>query len=541
MDCPICLFTFNESNFLPLILQCGHTVCKSCILSLYAIYPFKCPLDRSLIEVPLNEIKPNYALQEIMANYTLSKLNEPQNPTKVCALGHMLQKSINSSIINTNKGKPQNMVIICSHCLLPGLNFSYSCYQCNFNLCEKCYCEQAQSTFIEKSQEKIKCLNNHFMFRYLFIDNFYMRRFSMFSSICCEVCKKRWNGVSSACKICCFNLCDDCCSRDFHSLIKRPPEMCVGGHELEVNDRDEFGVGLEGVRCSECFTGLEGKIASCGVCFFYLCGDCYRLKWQSLVLKDTTGLVCGNKHSLELVSDSDEYYRSKYGKYYSMICYMCSINFIGRSFSCRECEFDICLKCKDRDNGTISFGLCGRNHELRIMKISFSILEYECSVCKLKSSESGLYCKWCNYTMCPNCNIYFKNSEFLEIRCPKSHQIVHSPDQLNNYEKRFSRRAFSCNGCSKLLSQLSNYHCRKCEFDLCEDCYKTILNGMNNGIMVKCFNEHELEYCFYTTQIYGSFYFCDLCRNNVNECGSFHCTLCKFDVCLSCSYILVNK
>ena len=270
MDCPICLSTFNEYNSLPLILPCGHTICKSCIFSLDVMQPTRCPLDRSLVGVPLNELKLNYALQDIMTNYTLSKLNQTQNLSTVCSSGHNLQKSIHSSAIYQNKSKSSDRIIICSHCLLPGLSISYSCCQCNFNLCEKCYCEQAQSAFIQNSVENIKCFNDHLMFRYSFIDSFYLRKYSNFSSVSCDLCRKRWNGASSACRVCCFNLCDDCCFRDFKRLIKRPAGKCVEGHVLEIIDGINHGGDLDVIRCSECLNCIEERLLVVG-CAFFIC------------------------------------------------------------------------------------------------------------------------------------------------------------------------------------------------------------------------------------------------------------------------------
>ena len=48
IECPVCLDKFDKFQRLPLVLICGHTVCKLCTLDLVnrVSGEITCPLDR---------------------------------------------------------------------------------------------------------------------------------------------------------------------------------------------------------------------------------------------------------------------------------------------------------------------------------------------------------------------------------------------------------------------------------------------------------------------------------------------------------------
>ncbi|OMJ87920.1 hypothetical protein SteCoe_10241 [Stentor coeruleus] len=67
IDCPVCTETFNRSNRLPLVLICGHSICKTCTLDLIENRKsIMCPLDRKLDPRPLNQISSSYTILELI-------------------------------------------------------------------------------------------------------------------------------------------------------------------------------------------------------------------------------------------------------------------------------------------------------------------------------------------------------------------------------------------------------------------------------------------------------------------------------------------
>lgn len=80
MECNICFNLYDLKNcaFYPLILDCGHTFCKSCIRNLLQKNP-QCPYDRTKILKNLDQIKVNYALLDAITKIPCSQPNKNSN------------------------------------------------------------------------------------------------------------------------------------------------------------------------------------------------------------------------------------------------------------------------------------------------------------------------------------------------------------------------------------------------------------------------------------------------------------------------------
>jgi len=64
--CAVCCEKYEERGVhVPLILPCGHTLCKACV-SLLKI-PKKCPSCRTPFNTPVDALPHNFALLEMMA------------------------------------------------------------------------------------------------------------------------------------------------------------------------------------------------------------------------------------------------------------------------------------------------------------------------------------------------------------------------------------------------------------------------------------------------------------------------------------------
>eukprot|EP00878_Enallax_costatus_P047767 GHUV01058930.1.p1 GENE.GHUV01058930.1~~GHUV01058930.1.p1 ORF type:complete len:169 (+),score=35.46 GHUV01058930.1:62-508(+) len=74
-ECGICTAMFNAAQRQPLILECGHTFCRHCIL--HSLGPQKwCPYCRQPITKHVDDLPRNYALENAMeaANMPLMEL-----------------------------------------------------------------------------------------------------------------------------------------------------------------------------------------------------------------------------------------------------------------------------------------------------------------------------------------------------------------------------------------------------------------------------------------------------------------------------------
>ena len=60
MDCRVCANKFGKFR-IPLVLECGHSICKECIDQIYRS-SYRCPYDNKKLVIPPKKLKPNYDL-----------------------------------------------------------------------------------------------------------------------------------------------------------------------------------------------------------------------------------------------------------------------------------------------------------------------------------------------------------------------------------------------------------------------------------------------------------------------------------------------
>lgn len=69
LECPICSFLFNSNEEKPLLLPCGHTVCRKCIKKEFsALGRTKCPFDRQEYSANINSFSVVFSLISLAEN-----------------------------------------------------------------------------------------------------------------------------------------------------------------------------------------------------------------------------------------------------------------------------------------------------------------------------------------------------------------------------------------------------------------------------------------------------------------------------------------
>jgi gas vesicle protein len=67
IECPVCTESFNRSNRIPLVLLCGHSICKKCTVELLDYKKtIICPLDRKVDTRPINQVSFSYTILELI-------------------------------------------------------------------------------------------------------------------------------------------------------------------------------------------------------------------------------------------------------------------------------------------------------------------------------------------------------------------------------------------------------------------------------------------------------------------------------------------
>ena len=120
------------------------------------------------------------------------------------------------------------------------------------------------------------------------------------------------------------------------------------------------------------------------------------------------------------------------------------------------------------------------NHKLSYSKI---IKKYNCNFCfkKFDDYNPSFHCKKCHYHLCIECiaineyNSFFENMKKTKkiIKVFNSRKKIvncgfHNHDLVK--ENVYNNKGFLCDLCFKTFNLSEAYHCRKCNFDLCDNC-----------------------------------------------------------------------
>lgn len=67
MECPVCQENYDRGEHQPLVLLCGHSLCKLCAREIKTRNDtISCPIDRQIDRRPLNEISISYHILELI-------------------------------------------------------------------------------------------------------------------------------------------------------------------------------------------------------------------------------------------------------------------------------------------------------------------------------------------------------------------------------------------------------------------------------------------------------------------------------------------
>lgn len=97
IECIVCLENYNSLEKLPLILTCGHTLCKECVTKINATSSvIKCPIDRKTEPKASKQLTVNYAILQVL---NLHKSGIPSR--EICSL-HSQAITLICKTCNTN-------------------------------------------------------------------------------------------------------------------------------------------------------------------------------------------------------------------------------------------------------------------------------------------------------------------------------------------------------------------------------------------------------------------------------------------------------
>lgn len=298
----------------------------------------------------------------------------------------------------------------------------WSCKGCSYDICPKC---MPSST----------CNNNHGLVWSIDTEGYMAGRFS------CDGCKQssgcadgRWS-----CKACSYDICPKCKAAPPHYL-------CAKGHILN------WSTGTDGYMagkfsCDECkkSNSCEAGRWSCKACSYDICPKCR---------PSGPYPACGKSHPLAWSTSTDGYMA---GKFSCDGCKQSNSCEEGR-WSCKECSYDICTKCRKPQ-----YLVCKNNHGLAWSTNADGYMagKFSCDIChKPSQCETGRWsCKPCGFDICVDC----RSAPFLT--CKTGHILAYSADGTG-----YVGGKYSCDKChTSYPCEDGRYTC-SCQYDICPKC-----------------------------------------------------------------------
>lgn len=364
-----------------------------------------------------------------------------------------------------------------------------------------------------------------------------------------------------------------CQALQSHSLIEKLKFLvtCKQNHALifspDTSEKYRLGYKYTNIRCDYCKLQWKGASYHCSYCLFDLCENCYFDEIHAKSSEVFPGLKCHNSHQLYFYAKSSEYYCRSIDPKGGICCEICQGYWNGSAFSCRICNYDICIACKNKilslqyfsqtfsyylfpgmDSNLLQYQLhpygdqsvneyqnpskcataistvsrsfkeeetritptCNNNHTL-ILLSELGLVDplqgypWKCDVCERTFIGIRYQCTICNYDMCSTCHNYFKSHSFIQP------EILQCPNSHRLIRSKDQEELYLCKvgelgyrcNSCNTVFREESNHCRRCDFDLCDKCVVKIIAGNEKGISRKCRAGHEMKWNHDTSRYYS--------------------------------------
>lgn len=204
---------------------------------------------------------------------------------------------------------------------------NWNCSECQYDVCIKC----GSLAGFSPPFNLLVCESNHCLslvsIEVTEGEDFLLR---------CNTCEKDIHTPRSyRCTDCDFDMCLDCAKERISRMIPHPGYKCPEGKSLELKDVPEVGEDEEAFRCAACGNSEMKQAFLCGDCAHCYCLRCSRELFHGISHCYTK--KCQNRHGLAWL------YVPKYESQ-RFKCNVCSNVYKSGSFTCTECNYDVCIK-----------------------------------------------------------------------------------------------------------------------------------------------------------------------------------------------------
>ena len=182
--------------------------------------------------------------------------------------------------------------------------------------------------------------------------------------------------------------------------------FCNNGHLMS------YAVASEKKTCSSCASEIVVGW-DCSHCTISICHLCQEWICTSSPA-ESPRLLCLKMHNLRKTSRLEEYYMKRF-LISGFTCRTCNELLDGEMYHCRNCIYDICLKCSEAIEyiGTQGSRRCEKSHGIdwhpdicTIIQQKYKAYEFRCEDCGGNFKGGGAYCCLdCEFYICVMCQL----------------------------------------------------------------------------------------------------------------------------------------
>lgn len=309
----------------------------------------------------------------------------------------------------------------------------------------------------------LRCKTNHELRWMITVPFIYYKKSKSFW-IKCDNCSRTFSSSCWHCDNCNYDLCEACGLNKGVSSLKL---KCGNNHELlwrpEANMFYEFKGQGHNFSCKSCREVKNETHWHCRQCEYDICQKCGSEKGQAPL---SSGSKCNNSHPLIKSSIRTA---NVGGLLLIPKCKCCQKNFEGECYLCQQCNYIICPDCNTFYNypaaGHPVFR-CQASHLLRWNPTG----NFQCDYCYGKMTQERYRCKECNFDVCMKC------ADILLCVVIKSEQKTHGPNNhpliwIGDTSQRNGGNPITCNMCGLNFKKAGMFGCNNCQNNYCLLCY----------------------------------------------------------------------
>lgn len=232
-----------------------------------------------------------------------------------------------------------------------------------------------------------KCPNDHSLLLSLDSTSYYNFPFNTQEPPKCDFCATSINIPSLHCRICNFDVCEDC--QESKNFLRPEEIKCSLGH-LMVFFKDVSNK-LGTLVCNLCSAEYKTHGWRCELCDFDICENCAKMKGIQPYFEYP--FKCCFRHRLVLGIETKEF-----------LCGFCEGQSIGVVWKCDSCKVKFCKECVQKIGHKVP--LCINGHEMFHKVIKGKKLwekKIPCKRCQNSLDDFGFICINCDYTYCEKC------------------------------------------------------------------------------------------------------------------------------------------